>query len=159
MDLKINGTLRSIKSPPDTPLLWVLRDELDLKGTKFGCGIAECGCCTVLIDGEPVNSCVTPVGDVRGAVVTIEGLGTPEAPHPVQQAWLQHNVVQCGYCQPGQLLAAAALLRRNPDPDRAAIDAAMQGHLCRCGTYSRIRAAIASAAQLQRKAGADQEVR
>ena len=151
MDLKVNGTAHPIQSPPDTPLLWVLRDELKLKGTKYGCGIAECGCCTVLIDGEPVNSCVTPVGDVSGEVLTIEGLGTPDAPHPVQQAWLQHNVVQCGYCQPGQLLAAAALLRRNPDPDRAAVDAAMQGHLCRCGTYPRIRAAIATAARLQQQ--------
>jgi len=152
MKIKVNGTQRVVQSPPDTPLVWVLRDELKLKGTKFGCGIAECGCCNVLIDGEVVQSCVTPVGEVEGEVLTIEGLGSRSAPHPVQTAWIAHEVVQCGYCQPGQMLSAAALLEQNPSPDRQAIDAAMQGNICRCGTYPRIRYAIASAAEIMRTA-------
>jgi isoquinoline 1-oxidoreductase alpha subunit len=154
MKIKVNGELRTVRSEPDTPLLWVLRDELELKGTKLGCGIGECGCCNVLLDGEPLPSCALLVGEVEGEVTTIEGLGTPARPHPVQTAWLEENVVQCGYCQPGQMLSAAALIASNPRPDRAAIDAAMSGNLCRCGTYPRIRRAVHRAAELVRVSGA-----
>ena len=128
------------------PLLWVLRDELDLKGPKYGCGIAQCGACTVHVDGEPVRSCTLPVSAAAGKrVVTIEGLAQGGRLHPVQQAWIEHQVPQCGYCQGGQILAAAALLRRIPNPTDQDIDGAMTG-ICRCGTYERIRAAIRSAA-------------
>ena len=128
------------------PLLWVLRDELDIKGPKYGCGIGQCGACTVHVDGEPVRSCALPVSDAAGKrVVTIEGLAQGGRLHPVQQAWIEHQVPQCGYCQGGQILAAAALLRRNPNPTDHDIDEAMTG-ICRCGTYARIRAAIRSAA-------------
>mgnify|MGYP001380043325 CR=1 FL=1 len=144
--LTINGTERRIDAPDDTPLLWVLRDEIGLTGTKFGCGIGACGACTVQIDGEAVRSCQVALADVWGAVTTIEGLGTPEAPHALQAAWLRHQVAQCGYCQSGQIMQAADLLARVPDPTDAEIDAAMAGNLCRCGTYGRIRAAIHDAA-------------
>jgi isoquinoline 1-oxidoreductase alpha subunit len=131
------------------PLLWVLRDELGLTGTKYGCGIGLCGACTVAIDGAPVRSCSLPVAAVTGSVTTIEGLGTPAAPHPVQQAWMDAQVAQCGYCQSGQIVTAACLLAQNPDPTPADIDAAMT-NLCRCGTYPRVRTAIAAAARALR---------
>jgi isoquinoline 1-oxidoreductase subunit alpha len=140
--LVVNGVGRKIGSQSDTPLLWVLRDELGLTGTKFGCGIAQCGACTVHVNGEPTRSCVTRVGDVEGkAVTTIEGLSN-DGRHPLQLAWVVEQVPQCGYCQSGMLMAAADLLARRPDPSDADIDAALAGHLCRCGTYQRIRRAI-----------------
>ena len=144
--LTINGKKHAVTVPDDMPLLWVLRDELGITGPKYGCGIAECGACTVHIDGLATRSCVTPIGDVEGAVTTIEGLGRPEALHAVQQAWIDNQVAQCGYCQSGQIMSAAALLEQNPDPSDADIDVAMNGNLCRCGTYPRIRAAIKDAA-------------
>jgi len=148
--LTINGAERTIDAPGDTPLLWVLRDELSLTGTKFGCGVAACGACTVMIDGEAVRSCQIGLADVWGPVTTIEGLGTVEAPHPLQRAWIRHQVAQCGYCQSGQIMQAADLLARNPNPDDAQIDEAMAGNLCRCGTYGRIRMAIHDAAAQMR---------
>lgn len=146
--LTINGQTHRVDLPEDVPLLWVLRDELGLTGTKYGCGVASCGACTVQIDGEAVRSCQTTLGDVWGEVTTIEGLGTPDALHALQQAWVKHQVAQCGYCQSGQIMQAAALLAETPAPTDAQIDEAMQGNLCRCGTYSRIRAAIHDAAQM-----------
>ncbi|WP_309089233.1 2Fe-2S iron-sulfur cluster-binding protein [Phenylobacterium sp.] len=144
--LTVNGRAVSARSTPDTPLLWVLRDELGLTGTKYGCGVGACGACTVHVAGEPVRSCAAPVGALEGAkVTTIEGLGEGGA-HSVQAAWLAHNVPQCGYCQSGMIMAAAALLRTNPRPTDADIDAAMT-NLCRCGTYPRVRAAIHAAAE------------
>ena len=135
------------EQPADTPLLWVIREELGLTGTKFGCGIAQCGACTVHIDGKPVRSCLLPVGAVRGrAVTTIEGIGASPAGAKVQKAWLDLEVIQCGYCQSGQIMSAAALLAATPNPDDSDIDAAMAGNICRCGTYVRIRAAIKQAA-------------
>lgn len=145
--ITVNGTARSVDLPEDVPLLWVLRDELNLTGTKFGCGVAACGACTVLIDGVAVRSCQTPLAAVEGAVTTIEGLGTPEALHALQAAWVEHQVAQCGYCQSGQIMQAASLLAETPSPSDEDIDDAMQGNLCRCGTYPRIRAAIHSAAK------------
>ena len=144
--LTINGVRHTVDAPEDTPLLWVLRDELGLTGTKYGCGVAACGACTVHIDGEAVRSCQVALADIWGDVTTIEGLGRPEALHVVQAAWVRHQVAQCGYCQPGQIMQATALLARNPVPDDAEIDDWMAGNLCRCGTYSRIRAAIHDAA-------------
>ena len=148
MDLIVNGTTHSLDPavPADMPLLWVLRDVLNITGVKYGCGIAQCGACTVHIDGEAVRSCQVALGDVAGAVTTIEGLGTPEALHAVQAAWIAHQVAQCGYCQSGQIMQAVDLLQRNPTPSDRDIDDAMSGNLCRCGTYPRIRAAIHSAA-------------
>jgi len=138
--LKINGVSLQADVAADTPLLWVLRDHLHLTGTKFGCGEGLCGACTVLVDGEPLRSCVTAVGEIKGkAVITIEGLADE---HPVKKAWLAQEVSQCGYCQPGQILSAVALLAQNPKPGDAEIDRAMSGNLCRCGTYGRIRRAI-----------------
>lgn len=149
MKLEVNRRIYQFDAPEDMPLLWVLRDLLGLNGTKYGCGIARCGACTVHIDGEAKRSCVTRIGAVIGkSVTTIEGLH-PEGRHPVQQAWIDEDVVQCGYCQPGQIMAATALLRDNPQPSDADIDAAMQGNICRCGTYQRIRAAVHRAAELQ----------
>ncbi len=145
--LTVNGETRSVDLPDDVPLLWVLRDELNLTGTKFGCGVAACGSCTVHIDGVAVRSCQTALSDVDGEVTTIEGLGTPEALHALQAAWIEHQVAQCGYCQSGQIMQAASLLAENPDPSDEDIDDAMQGNLCRCGTYPRIRAAIHTAAK------------
>lgn len=145
-ELTVNGVARQIDMPGDTPLLWALRDGLHLTGTKYGCGIAACGACTVHLDGVAVRSCQVLLADVEGAVTTIEGLGAPDALHAVQAAWLQHQVAQCGYCQSGQIMQAAALLAENPTPDDAHIDAAMEGNLCRCGTYPRIRAAVQTAA-------------
>src|SRR5436309_1568330 len=147
MTLTINGEAKSFDAPPDMPLLWVLRDILGLTGTKFGCGIAQCGACTVHIDGKPVRSCVLPVSAVRDRpVTTIEGVGASPAGAKVQKAWLDLEVIQCGYCQSGQIMSAAALLASTPNPDDSDIDAAMAGNICRCGTYVRIRAAIKLAA-------------
>ena len=147
----INGQEYDCASPPQTPLLWVLRDELGLTGTKFGCGVAACGACTVHMDGVAYRSCQLPLDAVDGPVTTIEGLGTPEALAPLQQAWIDHQVAQCGYCQSGQLMQAAALLAETPTPTDDDIDAAMQGNLCRCGTYPRIRAAIHAAASIMQE--------
>lgn len=144
--LKINDISYDIDLPENVPLLWVLRDEVGLTGTKFGCGVAACGACTVQIDGEAVRSCQIALADVWGDVTTIEGLGTPENMAVVQQAWVDHQVAQCGYCQSGQIMQAADLLSNNPAPTDQDIDDAMQGNLCRCGTYPRIRAAIHDAA-------------
>ncbi len=146
-ELTINGTSHTVDLPDDVPLLWVLRDEVGLTGTKFGCGVAACGACTVHIDGQAVRSCQVALGDVWGEVTTIEGLGTPDALHALQEAWVEHQVAQCGYCQSGQIMQAASLLAQTPTPTDADIDGAMQGNLCRCGTYPRIRAAIKTAAQ------------
>ncbi len=146
ISLKVNGSSHSADVSPDTPLLWVIRDTLGMTGTKFGCGMAQCGACTVHVDGVATRSCVTPVSAVAGkAITTIEGLG---GNHPVQKAWLELDVVQCGYCQSGQIMAAAALLGQNKNPSDADITAAMNGNICRCGTYDRIRAGIKRAAQL-----------
>jgi isoquinoline 1-oxidoreductase alpha subunit len=147
MKLTVNGQTHTLDIEPEMPLLWVLRDELNLPGTKYGCGLAVCGACTVQVDGVPLRSCVMPVGAVTGAVTTIEGLGTPASPSVVQAAWIEHQVAQCGYCQSGQIMSAAALLQQNPAPTDADIDAAMSGNLCRCGAYPRIRAAIHAAAR------------
>jgi len=145
--LMINGTTHAVEAPDDMPLLWVLRDLLGLTGTKFGCGIAQCGACTVHLDGQPVRSCMLPLSAVgRRAVTTIEGVGASPAGARVQKAWLDLEVIQCGYCQSGQIMSAAALLAVTPHPDDADIDAAMAGNICRCGTYVRIRAAIKRAA-------------
>jgi Aerobic-type carbon monoxide dehydrogenase, small subunit CoxS/CutS homologs len=143
--LTVNGQRHSLPLEPDMPLLWVLRDELGLTGTKYGCGIGQCGACTVRMADTPVRSCTLPVSAVTGAVTTIEGLGTAAAPHPVQQAWIDTQVAQCGYCQSGQIIAAVCLLAEHPAPTPAQIDAAMT-NLCRCGTYARVRIAIARAA-------------
>ena len=141
--LLINGTKQTFDAPPDTPLLWVLRDILGLTGTKFGCGIAQCGACTVHVDGKTVRSCVLPVGALQNrAITTIEGISATAAGAVVQKAWLDLEVVQCGYCQSGQVMSAAALLTATPNPDDSDIDAALAGNICRCGTYVRIRAAI-----------------
>lgn len=151
MELLINGKQTTIDAPADMPLLWALRDLAGLTGTKFGCGIAQCGACTVHVNGVPTRSCSTPVGTLQGkSVVTIEGLGTLGADHAVQQAWMELNVPQCGYCQAGQLMSAAALINKNASPTDADIDTAMQGNLCRCGTYVRIRAAVKRAAEIRR---------
>jgi aerobic-type carbon monoxide dehydrogenase small subunit (CoxS/CutS family) len=148
INLQINGKALSADVDPNTPLLWVLRDSLGLVGTKFGCGMALCGACTVLADGEPIRACSMPVSAVAGrSITTIEGLARSETHlHPLQEAWIEHDVPQCGYCQAGQLMSASALLEKNPAPTDADIDAAMAGNICRCGTYQRIRAAIHTAA-------------
>lgn len=147
--INVNGTQRIVDVEADTPLLWVLRDELNLKGTKFGCGMSLCGACTVLIDGMPTRSCVTPVSRVGGAAITtIEAVDATEIGRRVKEAWLALDVMQCGYCQSGQVMAATALLRRIPHPTDDDIDRAMNGNLCRCATYTRIRAAIKQAAGL-----------
>ncbi|MCW3473921.1 (2Fe-2S)-binding protein [Limobrevibacterium gyesilva] len=145
ISLDINGRVHQVDADPDTPLLWVLREWLGMTGTKFGCGIAQCGACSVLLDGQVMRSCSVPAGSVGTAkITTIEGL-SPDGSHPVQQAWLQHDVPQCGYCQSGQIMAAVALLQEKPKPTDADIDEAMS-NICRCGTYNRIRAAIHTAA-------------
>ena len=148
MKLTVNGKEVSVEAEPSTPLLWVLRDHLDLTGTKYGCGIAQCGACTIHLDGEAVRSCVTPLSRAAGKrIVTIEGL-SPNLTHPLQRAWMEIDVPQCGYCQSGQIMAAAVLLAANPKPTDKDIDDAMAGNICRCGTYPRIRRAIHRAARL-----------
>ena len=146
--LRINGQEHELDVPDDMPLLWALRDVVGLTGTKFGCGVALCGACTVHLDGRPIRSCITPVASVVGkSVTTIEAIGKTASGEKIQKAWLNVEVVQCGYCQPGQIMSAAALIETNPNPSDADIDAAMSGNICRCGTYTRIRAAIKQASQ------------
>jgi isoquinoline 1-oxidoreductase subunit alpha len=153
LKLNVNGKVHEVAAPPDMPLLWVLRDLLGLTGTKYGCGMAQCGACTVHLDGEAHRSCVLPVSEVGArAVTTIEGLGASGL-HPVQKAWIEADVVQCGYCQPGQIMAAAALLKIVPKPSDADIDAALSASLCRCGTYQRIRQAVHIAAAMPSTGG------
>lgn len=153
MKLNVNGKAVEVDVPADVPLLWVLREEVGLTGTKFGCGKALCGACTVHVDGAPKRSCVTAVGDVADKpIVTIEGLATAAELHPVQQAWLEENVPQCGYCQAGQIMTTVILLRKKPDPTDEDIDAALSANLCRCGTYPRIRRAVHRAAALAKGA-------
>ena len=148
VSLRVNGEVKNVDAPPDMPLLWVLRDMLGLTGTKFGCGIAQCGACTVHVDGAPIRSCLLPVGSIgQRAITTIEGVGASAVGAKVQKAWLDLEVVQCGYCQSGQIMSATALLNSTPHPEDSDIDAAMAGNICRCGTYVRIRAAIKHAAQ------------
>ncbi len=150
MKLNVNGSERDVEAPADMPLLWVLRDLMGLTGTKFGCGIAQCGACTVHIDGAPLRACITPVSAVAGKkITTIEGLST-DGQHPVQQAWAELDVVQCGYCQSGQIMSAVALLSKIPTPTDTDIDQALSGNICRCGTYPRIRAAVHRAAELDK---------
>ena len=144
--VKVNGTDHEVDVDPEMPLLWVLRDELGLNGTKYGCGIAACGSCTVLIDGEPAPSCAISIRDVDGEVTTIEGIGSEDDLHIIQKEWIRHQVSQCGYCQPAQIISAVSLLERTPSPSDAEIDRAMSDVLCRCGTYDRIRQAVKSAA-------------
>ena len=151
-NLTINGTAHRVDLPDEVPLLWALRDGLNMTGTKFGCGVSACGACTVHIDGEAVRSCQVALGDVWGEVTTIEGLGTPDNMAVLQKAWVDHQVAQCGYCQSGQIMQAAALLAEVPNPTDAEIDEAMSGNLCRCGTYPRIRAAIHDAASKMQEA-------
>lgn len=147
-NLKINGEIHSVEADSDTPLLWVLRDQINLVGTKYGCGIGQCGSCTVHVNGNPLRSCMLQISQLQGMdIVTIEGL-SKDGDHPVQKAWLEHDVPQCGYCQSGQIMTAAALLKNNPDPSDEDIDAAMDGNLCRCGTYVRIKQAIKTASKL-----------
>jgi len=151
MKFRINGQDHEVDAPPDMPLLWVLRDLIGLTGTKYGCGIAQCGSCLVHVDGRPRRSCVTTAAGAAGkSITTIEGL-SPDGAHPVQRAWAEIDVVQCGYCQSGQIMAAAALIATNPNPSDADIDAALGEQLCRCGTYQRIRAAVHRAAELSRE--------
>ncbi len=151
--LSINGETHTLDISSDTPLLWALRDHLDMVGTKYGCGIGLCGSCTVLIDGEPARSCTLPASAVEGmSITTIEGFA-PGGDHPVQRAWNEEDVAQCGYCQGGQILSAAALLEKNPEPDDEAIDEAMAGNICRCGTYPRIRKAVKLAAKYAKDEG------
>ena len=150
IQLTINGKTESVNVPDEMPLLWVLRDTLGMTGTKFGCGMALCGACTVHVEGEAIRSCITPVSSVAGKkITTIEGL-SPDRSHPVQRAWMEVDVPQCGYCQSGQIMSASALLAKAPKPSDAEIDAAMRGNICRCGTYQRIREAIHRAAELQK---------
>jgi isoquinoline 1-oxidoreductase subunit alpha len=149
MNVTVNGVQREVDAPPDMPLLWVLRDVFNLTGTKFGCGMAQCGACTIHVDGQALRSCVMPLSAVAGkSITTIEGL-SPDGTHPVQRAWAEIDVVQCGYCQSGQIMSAVALLAAKPNPTDADIDAAMTGNICRCGTYQRVRAAIHRAAELK----------
>jgi len=152
MKLTVDDKLYDVDVEPEMPLLWVLRDELGITGPKYGCGIAQCGACTVHIDGMPARACSIPAGEVKGKITTIEGLGRSGALHPVQSAWIEHQVAQCGYCQSGQIMSAAALLAINPNPTDADIDDVMSANLCRCGTYPRIRAAIKTAASRLRGA-------
>jgi aerobic-type carbon monoxide dehydrogenase small subunit (CoxS/CutS family) len=150
MKLTINGNVREVDAPADMPLLWVLRDLAGMTGTKFGCGMAQCGACTVHLDGQPVRSCCLPVSAVgTRAITTIEGI-SPDGSHPVQRAWVEADVVQCGYCQSGQIMTAIALLKKKPDPTDTDIDQAMSGNVCRCGTYNRVREAIHLAARMTR---------
>lgn len=152
MDLQVDGRRYALDVEDDMPLLWVLRDELKIKGVKYGCGVAACGACTVHIDGVAVRSCQVAVGDVDGPITTIHGIGTPDAYHVVQQAWIDHQVAQCGYCQSGQIMQAVDLLTNIANPTDAEIDDALSGNLCRCGTYPRIRAAVKTAAAKMQEA-------
>ena len=153
MKLTVNGKLQKVDVEDDMPLLWILRDELGLTGTKYGCGIAQCGACTVHMNGVAVRSCQIDAASAEGAAITtIEGLGTPTSLHAVQEAWIEHQVAQCGYCQSGQIMQAASLLNENPDPTDEDVDYEMSGNLCRCGTYPRIRAAVKTAAQKLKEA-------
>jgi isoquinoline 1-oxidoreductase alpha subunit len=148
MKFSLNGKAVEVDVDPDTPLLWVIRDEVQLTGTKFGCGMGLCGACTVHLNGNAIRSCITPISSVLDqAITTIEGLGSEQELHPLQKSWVEHNVPQCGYCQSGQLMSAAALLSANPSPSDEDIDNAMSGNICRCGTYPRIKSAIKSAAK------------
>jgi isoquinoline 1-oxidoreductase alpha subunit len=157
MKLEVNGKQHEVDVPADMPLLWVLRDVIGLTGTKFGCGMAQCGACTVHVDGAPIRSCITPASAMGGKkITTIEGLSA-DVSHPVQRAWIEADVVQCGYCQSGQVMAAAALLAQKPKPTDADIDAAMAGNICRCGTYQRIRAAVHRASELMAAAPAKEK--
>ncbi len=152
MKVKVNGVEQELSVEPNMPILYALRDELGLTGTKFGCGIGQCGACTVHLDGNPIRACLTPVSVAQDKeLTTIEGLAEDNVLHPVQQAWVDHKVPQCGFCQSGQMMSAVALLNRNSDPSDAEIEASMQGNICRCGTYPRIKAAIKDAAQKVRK--------
>jgi isoquinoline 1-oxidoreductase subunit alpha len=150
MQLTVNSKRYDLDVEPEMPLLWVLRDELGISGPKYGCGAGLCGACTVHIDGTAVRSCSINAGEVRGSITTIEGLGTPANLHIVQQAWIEHQVAQCGYCQSGQMMTAAALLSKTPDPSDSEIAEAMDGNLCRCGTYTRIHSAVKTAAQMMK---------
>ena len=153
MELRVNDTIHQVDVEPDMPLLWVLRDELGITGPKYGCGIAQCGACTVHVDGLAVRACQMPVAEAEGTeITTIEGLGTPDALHAVQEAWIEHQVAQCGYCQSGQIMQAASFLDIHPEPTDEQIDRAMSANLCRCGTYPRIRAAVHAAAGKLRSA-------
>ena len=153
ISVSVNGRKYEVEASPDTPLLWVLREHLGLTGTKFGCGRSLCGACTVHVDGKAMRSCVTPVSSVSGReVITIEGL-SPDGSHPVQQAWIDEDVPQCGYCHSGQVMSAAALLKENPEPSDAEINRAMAGNICRCGTYERIRRAIHRAGEMLAEGG------
>ena len=152
MKITVDGVQHDVDVEADMPLLWLLRDELHVKGVKYRCGVGACGACTIHIDGVALRSCQTAVGDVNGSVTTINGLGTPDAMHAVQAAWAEHQVAQCGYCQSGQIMQAASLLLENPEPTDGDIDQAMSGNLCRCGTYPRIRAAVKTAAQTMKGA-------
>ena len=157
MKLHVNGQEHEVDAPADMPLLWVLRDVIGLTGTKFGCGMAQCGACTVHVDGVAMRSCITPAVALAGKqITTIEGLGK-DGDHPVQRAWIEADVVQCGYCQSGQIMTAVALLKQKPQPTDADIDAAMSGNICRCGTYQRIRTAVYRAAELTRTAATAEE--
>ncbi|HZB13537.1 MAG TPA: (2Fe-2S)-binding protein [Chryseolinea sp.] len=150
--LSVNGENRNVEAVPNTPLLWVLRENLGLTGTKYGCGVAQCGACTVHLDGTPIRSCSTPVSTIGNKkITTIEGLASGDALHPVQEAWMQENVPQCGYCQSGQIMSAVALIEKNPTPSDSDIEAAMSGNICRCGTYERIRKAIKRASNTAAK--------
>lgn len=150
--LNVNGENRNVEAVPNTPLLWVLRENLGLTGTKYGCGVAQCGACTVHLDGTPIRSCSTPVSTIGNKkITTIEGLASGDALHPVQEAWMQENVPQCGYCQSGQIMSAVALIEKNPTPSDSDIEAAMSGNICRCGTYERIRKAIKRASNTAAK--------
>ena len=152
-NLKVNGAVHKIEAVADTPLLWILRDQLGLTGTKFGCGIGQCGACTIHINGVPARSCQTPISTVGAMLITtIEGL-SPDGSHPLQKAWCTHDVPQCGYCQAGQIMSAAAFLQSNPTPSDQEIDSAMAGNLCRCGTYLRIRTAVKDAAKSMQNGG------
>ena len=147
INLNVNGQSKTVDVDPQTPVLWVLRDHLDLVGTKFGCGIAQCGACTILLDGNAVRSCVLPVSTVQNkAITTIEGI-SDDGDHPVQKAWIEHDVAQCGYCQAGQIMTAVAFLKKTPNPSDEEIKSAMNGNICRCATYLRIRAAVKTASQ------------
>ena len=154
INLKVNGLTRTVDVDPTAPLLYVLRNDLDLHGPRFGCGLGQCGACTVIIAGKAVRSCVTPVSSVKGSeITTLEGLGSPEKPHPVQQAWIEEQAFQCGYCMNGQIMSAKALLDKTPHPTDAQIRTALQSVLCRCGTHYRVQAAVKRAASLMASAG------